>query len=419
MEVLYPRCCGLDVHKKMVTACCRWRDPNGAERKETRKFGTYTSELRQLAEWLGQQGVEQVAMESTGSYWRPVWNVLESEKVPMILANAYHIKNVPGRKTDIKDPEWISELLQYGLVPASFVPDRHLRDLRDLTRMRSKLVYDHTRVVNRIQAVLEDANVKLASVVSDVLGVSGRAMLQGLIDGRAPAQLAQLAKGRLRSKLPELEKALEGDFRKEHAFLVKRMLMQTRCLELHERALRRAIVACLSQEEKQAVALWDTIPGVNEAVGWTMVAEIGIRPEQFPDGHHLASWVAFCPGNHASGGKQRNGRIRKGDPWLRAALCEAAWAASHTDTYLAALHHRIAARRGKKRALVAVAHAILIIAYEMLKKKEPYRDLGANYFDRIKPEQTADRLVRRLEKLGYQVSLAQAVCPEPTTSLEA
>jgi transposase len=409
MEVLYRRCCGLDVHKKTVSACCRWRQPDGREYRETRKFGTHTAELRRLVEWLQQQQIEQVAMESTGSYWRPVWNVLESAGIPQVLANAQHIRNVPGRKTDIRDSEWISDLLQYGLVPASFVPDQHMRDLRELTRQRSKVVQDHTRVVNRIQAVLEDANIKLSSVISDIMGVSGQAMLQGLMDGRAPAELAQLAQGKMRSKIELLEQALEGQLRREHTFLLRRMLMQTRFLENQEQALRRAITRHLNPQERAAVVLWDSIPGVNEAVAWTLVAEIGIHVEQFPDAHHLASWIAFCPGNHESAGKRRSGKTRKGNPWLRSALCEAAWAASHTKgTYLAAFYRRLAARRGRKRAIVATAHAIAVIAWQMLRKNEPYRDLGENHIDRLRPEKTADRLVRRLQKLGYQVSIHAA-----------
>lgn len=412
MEILYRRCCGLDVHKKMVSACCRWRNSDGSEHKEIRKFGTHTAELHALVQWLQQHRVEQVAMESTGSYWRPVWNILESAGVPQVLANAQHIKNVPGRKTDIRDPEWISDLLQYGLVPPSFVPGQHMRDLRELTRLRSKVVQDHTRVVNRIQAVLEDANIKLASVVSDVMGVSSRAMLQGLIEGRAPAELAQLAQGKMRSKIAALELALEGNLRREHAFLLRRMLMQTRFLENQEQALRRAITRHLSVAEREAVALWDTIPGVNEAVAWTLTAEIGVCMEQFPDAHHLASWIAFCPGNNESGGKRRSGKTRKGNPWLRSALCEAAWAASHTQgTYLAAFYRRMAARRGRKRAIVATAHAIAIIAYQMLRNNQPYRDLGENHFDCLHPQKTADRLAQRLRKLGYEVSLRKTIDP--------
>jgi len=405
MEILYSRCCGLDVHKASVTACCRWRDEvDHRSRKEIRRFGTYTSDLLDLAQWLQQHQVEQVGMESTGSYWRPVWNVLESRGLPLLLANAQHIKNVPGRKTDTLDPEWISDLLMHGLIRPSFVPGQKMRDLRDMTRMRSKVVQDHTRVVNRIQALLEDANIKLGNVVSDILGLSSRAMLQGLIEGRAPGELAELAQGRLRAKLEPLAKALEGHFRPEHGFLLQRMLMQTRFLEQQERALRRQIERHLDNQAQQAVALWDTIPGVNQAIGWVLAAEMGTRTEQFPDAHHAASWTAICPGNRESGGKRRSGKMRKGNPWLRAALCEAAWAASRSKgTYLAALYRRMAGRKGHKRAIVAVAHAILIIAYQMLNNNQPYRELGENYFDNIKPEKTADRLVRRLQKMGYQV----------------
>ncbi len=408
MQVLYSRCCGLDVHKASVTACCRWKSGTGEAEIEIRRFGTYTENLRALSKWLKGHEVEQVAMESTGSYWRPVWNQLESDGIPLLLANAHHIKNVPGRKTDVKDPEWISDLLMHGLIRPSFVPSQQMRDLRDLTRMRTKVVQDHTRVTNRIQAILEDANIKLGNVVSDVLGVSSRAMLQGLIEGRSPGELAQLAQGRLRSKLEELEQALEGNFRREHAFLLKRMLMQTRFLEQQEQALRREIVRRLDERAQHAIALWDTIPGVNEAVAWALVAEMGTRVEQYPDAHHAASWTAICPGNHMTGGKRRSGKTRKGDTWLRAALCEAAWAASRTKgTYLSALFRRIASRKGERRATVAVAHAILIIAYQMLKNDEPYRELGANYFDNLKPEKTANRLIRRLQNMGYEVSISK------------
>lgn len=417
MEVLYSRCCGLDVHKASVTACCRWLDGTGrVAQKEIRRFGTYTSDLLELAQWLQQHHVEQIAMESTGSYWRPIWNVLESQALPLLLANAQHIKNVPGRKTDTLDPEWISDLLMHGLIKPSFVPPQKMRDLRELTRMRTKVVQDHTRVANRIQAILEDANIKLGNVVSDILGVSSRAMLQGLMEGRSPGELAGLAQGRLRAKLEELGRALEGHFRPEHGFLLKRMLMQTRFLEQQERALRQQIVRHLDSPAQHAVALWDTIPGVNEAIAWVLAAEMGTRVEQFPDAHHAASWAAICPGNHESGGKRRSGKTRKGNPWLRAALCEAAWAASRSKgTYLAALYRRMAGRKGHKRAIVAVAHAILIIAYQMLKTDQPYRELGENHFDNLRPEKTVDRLVRRLQKLGYQVSIQKPAADEKSS----
>lgn len=347
-------------------------------------------------------------MESTGSYGRPVWNELESKGLPLMLANAHHIKTVPGRKADVKDPKWISDLLPHGLIKPRFVPDPKMRDLRDLTRMRSQVVHDHTRVVNRIQALLEDANIKLGNVVSDILGVSSRVMLQGLIAGRSPGELAELAQGRRRSKRQELQQALDGPFRREHAFLRKRLLMQTNFLEQQEQALRRENVRRLDDRARHAMALWETLPGVNEAVAWVLGAEMGTRVGRFRDAHHAASWTAICPGNNESGGKRRSGKTRKGDRWLRAALCEAAWAASRTKgTYLSALFRRIAARRGNKRAIVAVAHAMLIIAYQMLKNNQPYRELGENYFDNINPEKTASRLIRSLQSMGYQVSITK------------
>jgi transposase len=303
----------------------------------------------------------------------------------------------------------------YGLIRPSFVPAQKMRDLRDLTRMCTKVVQDHTRVANRIQAILEDANIKLGNVVSDILGVSSRAMLQGLLENRPPAELADLAQGRLRAKLEELGKALEGHFRPEHAFLLKRMLLQTRFLEQQERALRTQIVRHLDSATRQVIALWDTIPGVNQAIAWVLAAEMGTNAEQFPDGHHAASWSAICPGNRESAGKRRSGKTRKGNPWLAAALCEAAWAASRSKgTYLSALYRRMAGRKGHQRAIVAVAHSILVIAYQMLKKNEAYRELGENYFDNIRPEKTADRLVRRLQKLGYQVFIYKPTAGQPS-----
>lgn len=415
MEVLYSRCCGLDVHKASVTACCRWLEQGAGAQKEIRRFGTYTADLEELAQWLQRHQVQQIAMESTGTYWRPVWNILERRGLPLLLANAQHIKNVPGRKTDVKDPEWISDLLMHGLIKASFVPAQKMRDLRELTRMRSKVVQDHTRVVNRMQAILEDANIKLGNVVSDILGVSSRAMLEGLMQGRPPSELADLAQGRMRTKLEELEKALQGDLRPEHAFLLRRMLMQTRFLEQQEKAMRTQIVRHLDPPAQQAVTLWDTIPGVNQATAWVLAAELGTRAEQFRDAHHAASWAALCPGNRESAGKRLSGRTRKGNRWLRGALSEAAWAASRSKgTYLGALYRRMSARKGHHRAIVAVAHAILIIAYQLLQKNEPYRELGETYFDTIKPEKTLHRLVHRIEKLGYQVSVSKPASPPPS-----
>jgi transposase len=402
------RCGGLDVHKKQVSACRIWQDEGGQTQVEQASFGTYTKDLQRLAQWLSEREVRDIALEATGPYWRPVWNILEACGLRLTLANPAHIRAIPGHKTDRRDARWIAELHQHGLVPASFVPSRAQRSLRDLTRMRTKVVQERSRVVSRLQAVLEDANIKLASVVSDVLGVSGQAMVRGLIGGQAqPTELADLARGSLRGKRTELQLALEGNFTRHHGFLAYRLLLQERALQQQERALERAIAPVLDDRQKQVIALWDTIPGVNQTVALVFVAELGTRPEQFPDAHQAASWVAICPGNHQSAGKQKSGKTRKGNRWLRAALVEAAWAAARSQqTYLAALYSRLLPRKGEKRALVAVAHSILVAAYQMLKTGQPYREPGPDYFDRLRPQHTANRLVKRLAQLGYKVDLS-------------
>jgi len=288
------------------------------------------------------------------------------------------------------------------------VPNSAQRQLRDVTRMRTKVVQDRGRVVTRLQAVLEDANIKLASVVSDVMGVSAQAMVRGLIGGRAkPAQLAELAFGSLRRKRPQLALALEGNFTPEHGFLAHRLLIQERMLRQQERALEREITRLLDDRQKAVIALWDTIPGVNQTLAAVLVAELGTHAEQFPDAAHAASWVGICPGNHESAGKRKSGKTRKGNRWLRVALVEAAWAATHSQgTYLAALYARLVGRKGEKRALVAVAHAILVAAYQMLRTNQPYRDPGPDYFDRLRPKHSVKRLVDRLSRLGYRVDLS-------------
>lgn len=413
MTVVYPRCGGLDVHKKQVSACCLWEDQHGQPQVEQASFATHTRALQGLAEWMAEKGVQDVALEATGPYWRPVWNILEACGMRLTLANPAHIRAIPGHKTDRRDARWIADLHRHGLVPASFVPSSQQRQLRDLTRMRTKVTQDRSRVVSRLQAVLEDANIKLASVVSDVMGVSAQAMLQGLISGQAqPAQLADLARGSLRGKRPALELALEGNFTRQHAFLTRRLLIQERMLQQQERALEREITRHLEDRQKAAIALWDTIPGVDETVASVLVAELGTRPEQFPNARHAASWVAICPGNHESAGKRKSGKTRKGNRWLRAALVEAAWAAARSkNTYLSALYSRLLPRKGEKRALVAVAHSILVAAYQMSKTGERYREPGPDYFDRLRPQHSVNRLVKRLGQLGYKVDLSPL---EPT-----
>lgn len=403
MEVVYPRCCGLDIHKDTIAACVLLAGTG--KQKHLQRFGTVTSELRRLAAWLHQLGVIQVAMESTGVYWKPIWNVLEAE-FELCLVNAQHIKNVPGRKTDLKDCEWIAQLLQHGLLRASFVPERSLRQLRDLNRYRASLIGERNRVANRIQKVLEDANIKLASVASDVLGQSGRAMLQAMITGEtSPEKLAEMARGQLRKKLPALQLALEGSVQEHHRFWLRQLLDHLNFLEQKIADLEQEIEHRCSPYQ-EALERWDTIPGVDRITACGLVAEIGVRAEQFPSAHHLASWAGLCPGNDESAGKRRSGKTRKGDAWLRTILCQAAWAASHTKrTYLAAQYHRIAAKRGRKRAIIAVAHSILVIAYMLLQRREPYRELGGDYFERLNPVGLTRYLVRRLQRLGHTVTL--------------
>jgi transposase len=378
----------------------------GKKRKEKRRFGTFTEELLKLVEWLRECGVTHVAMESTGVYWKPVWNLLEGQFTEVLLVNAQHIKAVPGRKTDQKDSEWIAQLLQHGLLKASFIPPRPTRELRDLTRYRVSLAQECNRVANRIQKVLEDANIKLASVATDALGASGRQMIQALIAGEQDsAVLAQMAKGLLRNKIPELKLALEGRVNDHHRFLLNEMLDDLRHIESKMTKVETEIEARLRPFEDQLARLC-TIPGVDRVTAWGLAAEMGLNMEQFPSAAHLASWAGMCPGNFESAGKRLGGRMRKGSRFLRRHLCQAAWAVStKRDSYLSALFRRLAARRGNKRATMAVGHAILVIAYHLLKRQENYRDLGPNYFDQKNPESLRRSLVKRLERIGYAVSL--------------
>ena len=405
METIYPRCAGRDVHKATVVACIRLAEPTGRARDLVRTFGTMTGERRALADWLAAHGVTHVAMESTGVYWKPVFNLLE-ERFTVLLVHPRHITQVPGRKTDVTDSQWIAQLLQHGLLHGSFVPPRPIRELRDLTRQRSQLIAAKAAVANRIQKVLEDANIKLGSVATDVLGASGRALIRALIDGcEDPGQLAELARRRLRQKLPALRLALQGQVRAHHRFLL-RMLME------HLEGLER-LIGQLSRRIEEATAPWAagiarlvTIPGIDRRTAEVLLAEIGPDMGPFPSAGHLASWAGMSPGNHQSGGKRRAGHPTQGDRWLRAVLTPAAWAASHTKgTYLAAQFRRLAGHRGKKRALVAVGHTLLTIVYQVLKRGTSDQELGADYLARLDPERTKRGLVKRLEQLGYKVTL--------------
>lgn len=411
MDVVHTHCAGLDVHKKTVVAALSVRDGQGAWYRETRTFQTMTCDLLALSDWLTLYGVTQVAMESTGEYWKPVFNILEPN-FQVLLVNAQHVKMVPGRKTDVNDAEWIADLLKHGLLRASFVPPQGQRQLRELTRHRTNFVQERSTLINRIQKVLESANLKLASVASNVVGVSGRAMLEALIEGQtSPTRMAELAKGQLRKKRDQLTKALEGRVQPHHRFLLTELLCQIDGLDDTIAHFDQEIETCCAPYQDY-VALLDTIPGVARQTAEVIVSEIGIDMSRFPSANHLAAWAGVAPGNNESAGKRHSGRTRKGDLALTTALVRAAHGAAHTrDTYLSAQYHRLAPRRGQKRAIMAVAHSILVIAYYLILRKEPNREMGADYFDKLRPEHSAKRLVKRLEHLGYHVAL-EAVPPK-------
>jgi transposase len=408
MDVIYPRCCGLDVHKREVVACVMSTDADGTPRKAIRAFGTMTPDILALADWLAAHEVTHVAMESTGVYWKPIWNLLE-DRFELFLVNARHVKAVPGRKTDVRDCEWLADLLRHGLLTGSFVPDRPQRELRELIRYRTSLVRERTAAANRLQKTLEGANIKLASVATDILGKSGREILAALLAGETNGvELAQLAQGRLREKIPQLERALAGCIGAHQRFLVAEQLAHVDFLDV---AIARvsAEIAERVRPDEDAITRLDTIPGVGRSVAEALLAEIGSDLTRFPNAKHLASWAGLCPGNNESAGRRHNGKTRKGSPWLRACLVQAAHAAARTKgTYLAAQYRRLAARRGRAKAAVAVAHSILIIAYHVLTQGTDYRDLGGNYFDERDRQGVERRLVHRLEALGYQVSLHPA-----------
>ena len=405
MDTLYPRCAGIDVHKNNVVVCVRCWDRPRKVFEEVRTFSTMTADLLALADWLAEHGVTHVAMESTGVYGKPVFNILEGG-VHVILVNAEHVKQVPGRKTDVKDCQWLAQLLQHGLLKASLVPPEPIRQLRDLTRQRTQLIQERSAAANRIQKVLEDANIKLASVATDVLGASGRDMLQALIAGETDAaKLADLARKRLREKIPQLELALRGRVTEHHRFLLRLHLDHVTQLEELLGRLNVRIEEALAPFAEAATRL-QTIPGVSQRVAETVLAEIGTNRDQFPTDGHLASWAGMCSGNNESAGKRRSGRTTKGNRWLKRILVQAAWAASHTKgTYLTARYRRLAKRRGRKRALVAVGHTLLVIIYPMLKRGTTYAELGPDFLDRLEPERLTRQLIKRLEALGHKVVL--------------
>lgn len=400
------RCCaGLDVHKKTIATCIRRLDDEGRIHEQVRTFGTMTHQLLQLRDWLSSWGVTHVAMESTGVLWKPVFNILE-DTFELLLVNAAHLKHVPGRKTDIKDCQWIAQLLQCGLLKNSFVPDRSQRELRDLTRHRAQLTAEHTRVANRIHKTLEDANIKLASVASDVLGVSGRAMIKSMIRGEDDStKLAELAKRRLRGKIPQLREALVGRVTDHHRFMLRTLMDH---LEYLERTIEDLDIRIrdLSAPFADAIDRLKEVPGLNQRAIENILAEIGTEMKQFPSAGHLASWTGVCPGNDESAGKRRTGRTTQGNRWLRRTLGQAAWAASHAkNSYFQSQYKRLAGRRGKKRAIVAVAHSLLVVIYHILRDNVAYQDLGSDFFERRDPDRLVRYHTQRLQRLGFDVTI--------------
>jgi transposase len=436
MELIHTHGAGLDVHKKTVVACVRIPGPDGKPLKQTRTFSTMTADLLSLADWLLAQGVTHVAMESTGEFWKPVFAILEA-LFTVLVVNAQHIKQVPGRKTDVKDAEWIAELLAHGLLRASFIPPQPQRDLRDLTRQRTVIIQERAAVVNRLQKVLEWANLKLAAVASDVVGKSARAMLEAIVEGQGDAAvLADLAQGRMRAKRDALEQALTGRVREHHRFMLARHLEHIDFLDEQIASFDAQIGAVIEGEEPasappvepnerepsgepprsegttsrlswaEAVEIWDTLPGVGRRVAEQLVAEVGVEMGQFRSAAHLASWAKLCPGNHESAGKRKTVSVGKGNNWLRSALVQAAHAAVRVkDSYLAAFYGRLVGRRGKKKALVAVAHKLLVLAYTLIRKGERYAEPGATYLDERQQDRLLHRLTARIERLGYSVNL--------------
>jgi transposase len=408
MEIIHRCCCGIDVHAKTVVACLI---KNG--KKQIRTYSTMTDDLLALSDWLLSEGCKHVAIESTGVYWKPVFNILEGN-LEVVLVNARHVKAVPGRKTEVRDCEWLADLLRHGLLRASFIPPPPVRELRELTRHRHTLVGDQTAVSNRIIKLAESANIKLAQVASSALGVSGRAMLRALAHGEQDVvKMADLARGPLREKQSQLRRALRGKLTRSQRFVLTELLDQLEQLEL---AVVRVSEEIRKQTEessdpfvKEAVRLLQTIPGVGEHVAEVIVSEIGIDMTRFPSDKHLSSWAGMCPGNNESAGKRKSGKTTKGSNYLRAALTQAGWAASHTKTtYLAAQYKKLARRLGKKKALVAVGHSILVIVYHILKNRASYNELGGDYFDRQNVDLQRARYIRKLESLGLKVSVEMA-----------
>lgn len=407
MQLHHQRCAGLDVHKDSVVACVRLQEA-GASKREVRTFETDTSSLFALGDWLESQGCTHVVMEATGIYWKPVWHLLE-DRFELILANAQHVRAVPGRKTDVNDATWLADLLAHGLVAGSFVPPRRTQQLRDLTRMRKQLVREAASHVQRVHKCLEDANVKLGSVVTDIMGVSGRAILEALIDGESdPEKLAGLARGKLRRKRAALAKVLHGRVTTHHRFVLHSHLRLYDAVHEQVRRVDDQLDELLEPDQAVLDNL-TTIPGVGRNVAQVIVAEIGLDMSRFPTHSHLVSWAGLCPRSDESAGRRRSTRIRHGNQWLRTTLVQAAWSAIRVrDTHMRSKYLRIRARRGAKKANVALAATLLTAAYYVIRRNEPYRELGADHYDLARKARTANRLAKRLEKLGFNVEISAA-----------
>jgi transposase len=405
MKRIYRRCCGIDVHKATLTACVRVHGPGGKLSQEIRNFGTTSDELLSLHDWLSAHRISHVAMEATGIYWKPVFYVLE-QGFTLLVINPADVKRMPGRKTDVSDSAWLAQLLENGLLRPSFIPPRAIRELRDLVRYRSELKHDHTRVANRLHKVLQDADLKLSSVMADILGVSGRQILQQLAAGNTdPAALAELARGRLRAKLPALRQALSGRFSAHHAFLISQALIELDNLEESMSALAARIDQHLVPFAQQIEQL-STIPGVKRVAASAILAEIGTDMSCFPDSAHLASWAGMAPGSHESAGKRRRTKARHGNRWLRTILVECGQAAGHTrNTALAAIYRRMIIRAGRKHAAFVVGRHILNITYHLLAESTTYRELGPSYFEQRRAEQLKRRCLDQLRALGFQTTL--------------
>jgi transposase len=406
MEVVHQRCCGLDVHKRTVVACVLVTQMDGSVQRQMRTFKTMTADLLNLADWLSDLKVSHVAMESTGVFWRPVFNVLEDDQRKLLLVNPQHMRAVPGKKTDVKDAEWIADLLRHGLLRASFIPPAPIRALRELTRYRKTLVQERADEVNRLHKTLEGANIKLAAVATDVLGVSGRAMFAALLAGeRDPDVLADLARGTLRKKHTELRQALVGNIQPHHLVLIGHILAHIDFLGQSIADVQADIDIRLASFE-QTTQLLQTIPGIKAVASAAILAEIGADMDRFPSAAHLASWAGLCPTNKESAGKRMQGPMNRGNVWLRAIMGEVAWASIKTKaSYFCAQFHRLARRRGRNKAAIAVAHSILTAVYHVLRTGQPYTELGVDYFDRLDASRIERHHVRRLEQLGYSVTL--------------